>query len=120
MTPREATTPRSAGHTSWLCRLLKKLSSLSFGGKVVAFIVMGNAIAWAIALAAMTLRAIGILPPALPFVPVEQPTYDRRECWRRHVEQRYGDAVVMDELNDDIQLQIRLQCDPNAAAFDGQ
>lgn len=120
MTEIETTEPAASTRVSRTRQLLAKWSLMSFGGKFVTFIVVGNLIAGAIALTAVTLRTFGLIPPSAPYVAVEQPKYDKRACWRRHVERVYGDAVALEELRDDLQLQIRLQCDPNAAIFDGQ
>ena len=99
----------------------ERWNTLSFGGKFVAFIVAMNVLMVTVALGAASLRALGILPPAVPYVPdAPPPVYDQRQCWYRHVERDYGDKVSMDDLANDVQLQIRLQCDPRAAAFDGQ
>jgi hypothetical protein len=114
-------TPASQNNLTAENGLWERWNTLSFGGKFVAVIVAVNLLMAAVACGAASLRALGILPPAAPYVPdAPPPVYDQRQCWYRHVERDYGGKVSMDDLADDVQLQIRLECDPRAAAFDGQ
>lgn len=86
-------------------------NSLTWQGKFVSSIVGVNILLGLLALTAITLRAVGILPPAQEFLYVPPPRFDVRQCRGDEVERRYGDSGSFDELNDDIQLEIRLNCD---------